>query len=567
MKQLKFIPLVLALGLIFTGCSSDTTDTNSNGNSEDSSTSQEEGNSLENLFGGDGSSLADEMRLENYSGNITLQNQNEEKVVVLGSRLVTGDNIETMIESNAYVVLDRSKVLRVNETSQVEIIQEDKHLDIHLTKGTVFFNVTSALAQDESLEFHTSNAVTGVRGTSGIIHYDPATEITQIVVLTGVVSGATTSDGPNDEQNIEAGQIAIVETLPDGTVEMTIYELEEDDPFYYFSDTFIDDIQGDLDGEGESVPLSDMVREPEFFAYEAMYAAPIAEYRDYLFDPTYMPNSDEGNHAIYWMNFNWMKGESNTFSRLKMGYEFYDLDGNSIPELILYEIGTTGDAYIKEVWTMQEGVPVSILQCDAVSTIVLYEEGGASIFYRGNVDYKHLDDFYAEYVYDVNYAEVDTPLPQPIVELTLITADTGRSSLEETGNHLLVQALKDAITLRMASMDASGEDCYLDFSELTMLTDIEIESLALHTTEAFAGQRNVAVKTRGELLAEGHEFYYSTGERGDTAPFLVDGFYLCPEISRYPSTEFSINFPGYIYSATLNSLTDRYDVSLASAAG
>ncbi|MFI3253855.1 MAG: FecR domain-containing protein [Eubacteriales bacterium] len=256
MKKTKLLPLFLALGLIFTGCSSEDESTNSS-----SSDSSQEGSSLFGniLGGGDSATSADEMRLENFTGSITLQNNSEEKAVVLGSRLVTGDNIETMVESNAYVVLDKSKVLRVNETSQVEIVQEEKHLDIYLSKGTVFFNVTSTLSAEESLEFHTNNVVTGVRGTSGIIHFDPVAQVTQIVVLTGTVTGTTASE----EQNIEAGQVAIVETLPDGTVEMTIYELEEENPLYYFPNHFIDGMQGDLNGEGQSLPLSEMVRMPD----------------------------------------------------------------------------------------------------------------------------------------------------------------------------------------------------------------------------------------------------------------------------------------------------------------
>ncbi|MFI3253485.1 MAG: FecR domain-containing protein [Eubacteriales bacterium] len=259
MKKTKLLSLFLALGLILSGCSNEDS-SESPSASASASNSSDSGSIFGNVFGGsDNSTTADEMRLENYTGSITLQNNSEEKAVVLGSRLVTGDNIETMVESNAYVVLDSSKVLRVNETSQVEIVQEDKQLDIHLSKGTVFFNVTSSLSAEESLEFHTNNVVTGVRGTSGIIHFDPVAQITQIVVLTGIVTGTTASE----EQNIEAGQVAIVETLADGTVEMAIYGLEEEDPIYYFSDTFVDGIQGDLNGEGQSLSLSELVRMPE----------------------------------------------------------------------------------------------------------------------------------------------------------------------------------------------------------------------------------------------------------------------------------------------------------------
>ncbi|MFI3253414.1 MAG: FecR domain-containing protein [Eubacteriales bacterium] len=308
MKKTKLLPLFLALGLIFTGCSSEDTDSDSASNSS----TQEESSIFGNIFsGGDSSTSADEMRLENYTGSITVQNNSVEKTVVLGSRLVTGDNIETMMESNAFVVLDQSKVLRVNETSQVEIIQEEEHLDIYLSKGTVFFNVTSTLSEDETLEFHTNNVVTGVRGTSGIIHFDAENQVTQIVVLTGTVTGTTASE----EQNIEAGQVAIVETLPDGTVEMTLYELEENDPLYYFADTFVDGIQGDLNGEGQSLPLSDMVRESNdpLMMYD-LYAQVLA---DLAFEAE---NGDYNNLA-------------NCF------YMLYDMTEDGIPEL--FTRGTT----------------------------------------------------------------------------------------------------------------------------------------------------------------------------------------------------------------------------------
>lgn len=166
---------------------------------------------------------SDEMRLEEFLGQLALKNAGTEKVVVLGSRLVTGDNIETMTESNAFLVLDQSKMLRVNETSQIEITQDEKKYDVHLEKGTVFFNVTATLTAQESLNFHTANVVTGVRGTSGVIHYDLEHQRTQIVVFTGSVMGTTDSE----EQTIEAGQMAIIETLEDGSTEMTIYELED----------------------------------------------------------------------------------------------------------------------------------------------------------------------------------------------------------------------------------------------------------------------------------------------------------------------------------------------------
>lgn len=307
------LPLCLSVGLLLSGCSSKDDSSEvlpdlevpSIGASGTSGT-----NGTTNT--GNLDTSADEMRLQGYAGNISLKNQNEEKPVVLGSRLVTGDHIETLVESNAHVVLDKAKILRVNETSQIEIAQEGKHLDIHLKMGTVFFNVTSALTEDESLEFHTNNVVTGVRGTSGIIHFESneSLEMTQIVVLTGSVTGETESG----TYTIEAGQIALVETLPDGTVSVTIYEIEEEDPLYYFSDSFVDDIQGDLGGEGDSISLSDMVRES--VDYVSLYGEVLSNFSELYADVITITEGDYGAGSY--------------------AYELVDIDQDGSMELLIF---------------------------------------------------------------------------------------------------------------------------------------------------------------------------------------------------------------------------------------
>ncbi len=219
---------------------------------------------VDTVIGGDSFSSLDsvdttaqEMRLQEFSGILTLTNGGAGKTPVAGSRLVSGDSMETQTESMAYVTLDQSKILRMNQNSQMEIRQLGQDLDVFLSYGSVFFNVTSPLSIEETLEFHTNNVVTGVRGTAGVVS---ATEkFSQVAVLTGTVFCATTT---GESFYIEAGQVAIVTTHEDGTVTYEILSLEEDDLYFYFSDDFIDPIQGDLNNEGNSVPLSETLRKP-----------------------------------------------------------------------------------------------------------------------------------------------------------------------------------------------------------------------------------------------------------------------------------------------------------------
>lgn len=207
---------------------------------------------------------AEDMRLEAYTGSVSLHNNQEEKEVVTGSRLVTLDNLETYEESDAYVLLDKAKVMRLDALTHLEVQQDDKHYDVELFKGSLFFNVTVPLDGDETLEFRTNNIVTGVRGTSGIVSYDADKMVTQITVLSGSVVGTTDSE----EKTIEAGQVGIITSLPDGTTEFIILSVEEDPLTMYYNDLFVDSIQSDLGSDASPVALADYVRKPSMIPYQ-----------------------------------------------------------------------------------------------------------------------------------------------------------------------------------------------------------------------------------------------------------------------------------------------------------
>lgn len=235
----------------------------------DGETGSDVGSGSAGDIGADGDSATElglsalEMRLEEFGGNLLMSNSGEMKIPVAGSRLVSKDNLTTEEYSSAYISLDSAKVLRVDETTQVEIRQEDKHYDVDLLSGTVFFNVSQSLGADESLDFHSNNVVTGVRGTSGIITYSKEDYQTVVSVLTGTVFLTTRGEFPTN-YTVNAGEIAFCTTQSDGTVQVVIVSQEEKGSLYY-SDTFIDKIQLDLNNEGNSHPLSEELRKPPVF--------------------------------------------------------------------------------------------------------------------------------------------------------------------------------------------------------------------------------------------------------------------------------------------------------------
>lgn len=256
----------LAFGVGFLGGDSSSPENNS---------SSESNGLLPSLFSSDSSQTSGkEMRLETYTGQVTLFQGTETKPIVEGARLISQDQLETFLSSYAYLSLDSSKALRMNETSLIEIQQEGQLLDIYVKNGSLFFHVSESLGEEESLNFHTNNVVTGVRGTSGIITWDALERTSQIVVLSGVVQTTTS----NEEKEVHSGEIALAKTHSDGTVTLEIQSLEEyanyltlptsdnDTPptsplSYHYNDTFVDQIQTDFFGEDTAFLLSEAVRD------------------------------------------------------------------------------------------------------------------------------------------------------------------------------------------------------------------------------------------------------------------------------------------------------------------
>lgn len=198
---------------------------------------------------------AQEMRLEQMVGTVNLSNLGEIKIPVAGARLMSQDNLVTQEASNAYVLLDSSKALRVDEISNIEIQQNDKHYDVHLLAGSLYFNVSQSLGAEETLEFHTNNVVTGVRGTSGVITSQDNGKVTQIAILSGVVDCNTGFE----IKSISAGQVGLVTTHDDGSVTFEVISTEENDPFLFLQDNFIDLVQLD-DPTGQPFTLAEQLR-------------------------------------------------------------------------------------------------------------------------------------------------------------------------------------------------------------------------------------------------------------------------------------------------------------------
>ena len=133
--------------------------------------------------------------------------------------------------SFAWINLDDVKLAKLDEKSEIAIQKEDKHLELEVKSGSLFFNVTQPLEDDETMNIRTSSMLVGIRGTCGWVEVPDASHM-NVYLLEGKVectAGVTAT--------VSAGEVGrLDETAGTVTVE----------PFA--QDAIPDFVRGELDG-------------------------------------------------------------------------------------------------------------------------------------------------------------------------------------------------------------------------------------------------------------------------------------------------------------------------------
>lgn len=136
------------------------------------------------------------MRLEKTQGTVTLKSGAGKTLTQSdGMKLYSGNTIADAAKSYAWISLDSSKAVKLGASSSVTVKQSGKKLELNLTSGKLFFNVSTPLTSDESLSIRTSTTVTGIRGTCGVVEATKDSETgedcTLITIFEGSVNVAT----------------------------------------------------------------------------------------------------------------------------------------------------------------------------------------------------------------------------------------------------------------------------------------------------------------------------------------------------------------------------------------
>lgn len=167
------------------------------------------------------------MRLLKIQGIVKLFDKEKEKTITDNLRLANGNVLNTETESLASIALDDTKIVTVNDSSRAEFLQNGKKLNINLTAGSLFFNVTQKLAADESFDIRTSNMVVGIRGTSGLVCVDEGgNEVLYITDGEVEVVGTNPVTGEQKTITVKAGQKITVYLYNDREKDSIMFELE-----------------------------------------------------------------------------------------------------------------------------------------------------------------------------------------------------------------------------------------------------------------------------------------------------------------------------------------------------
>ena len=178
--------------------------------------------------------LAKTMRLLRVEGTVNIEDQKGgSKPVADNVRFQSGDALSTGADGKASVGLDDTKIVTLNNDSRAEFVKNGKSLELKLTKGALFFNVTEKLRSDEKFEIKTSTMTAGIKGTSGIVYYDAADNKETIAITDGAVEISATNPetGETKTARVEGGQklkVYLSSTLGE-SVSFTIEEISEED--------------------------------------------------------------------------------------------------------------------------------------------------------------------------------------------------------------------------------------------------------------------------------------------------------------------------------------------------
>lgn len=156
------------------------------------------------------------IKMAKTEGTVTVSNSSGKDLTVRDSmRLYNGNQIATSLKSYAWMDLDDTKLCKEDASSKVELRKSGSKLEVLVKAGSVFFNVTEDLNDDETLNIRTSTMVAGIRGTSGWVRVlGPWSSEIHVLEGTVVCDVADPNTNKKKDVTVSSGEAAVLTVDP-----------------------------------------------------------------------------------------------------------------------------------------------------------------------------------------------------------------------------------------------------------------------------------------------------------------------------------------------------------------
>ena len=369
------------------------------------------------LLGGCGGGLkAATMHLRKTTGEVWVSDEKAKDVPLaedLG--LYSGYRVDTWAESYAWIDLDAVKLTKMDADSQVEIEKEGKDLEILVKSGSIFFNVTEPLAEDETMTIRTADLLVGIRGTCGWVD----AEKKQAALLEGRVR----CEAENGEKaKLSAGEKVTLEE--DGSLTVTPLTAQDIPEFVREEIETEKELAKWLEVTGDPEPADQEPALPEEGGPQNAPQQPE--------EPETVPEEAPWREAYISLLASVRAQNTGSPEQDAVQYQLYDIDKDGIPEMIV-EYGSYEACRRIQLYTFRNGA-AELLESEDTGDILgmshsyLYtwpgENGmllygghmggawaGQIVLENGRINIYSLFDEYFEYPDEADYTDIKDVVP------------------------------------------------------------------------------------------------------------------------------------------------------------
>ena len=283
------------------------------------------------------------MRLRKTAGEVWITDEKQKDVPLaedLG--LYSGYRVDTWEESYAWIDLDEVKLTKMDADSRVEVVKDGKDLEILVKSGSIFFNVTEPLAEDETMTIRTADLLVGIRGTCGWVD----AEKKQAALLEGRVL----CEAENGEKaKLSAGEKVTLEE--DGSLTVTPLTAQDIPEF----------VREEIETEKELAKWLEVTGDPEPTAPEEGEAQDDSGHPEnpQPEEPEPAPEEMPWREAYVALLASVRAQNTGSDEEDAIEYHLYDIDKNGVPELMI-EYGRYEACRHASIYTCSDGGVVNL---------------------------------------------------------------------------------------------------------------------------------------------------------------------------------------------------------------